>query len=233
MSAAITPSWGGSRLWPLAAVVVAALLRAAALQMGSGHLADDRDDYLLVARHYAAEGFLTPFVGIPSSFRPPLFPLVFAAILKAGGGSLVLGLVQLVLGTATVALTWRIGQRLGLGSLAAIAAGLVAVDPLLIEYTTFPMTETLFTFLVTLLVWVSIPKSAPDAGLSTVRAAVAGALFGACALCRPTIWPAAGLVEAWLLCRPRTDGARQSDRAKCRGCSWRRGQSFLRGCCAT
>ena len=220
MSAAITPSWGGSRLWPLAAVVVAALLRAAALQMGSGHLADDRDDYLLVARHYAAEGFLTPFVGIPSSFRPPLFPLVVAAILKAGGGSLVLGLVQLVLGTATVALTWRIGQRLGLGSLAAIAAGLVAVDPLLIEYTTFPMTETLFTFLVTLLVWVSIPKS--RAGRRPVNCKSGGRG-------RP-LWSvrpvSADDLARGRSCRsvvvvPTEDGtrARQSDRAKCRGCA--------------
>ena len=94
--------------------MVAAILRAAALAWGSAHLADDRDDYLLVARQYADDGFWTPFVGIPNSFRPPLYPLVVAAILKAGGGSAALGLLQLALGTATVALTWHIGRRLGL-----------------------------------------------------------------------------------------------------------------------
>jgi hypothetical protein len=202
-------------------IVLGAILRAAALGVGSGHLAEDRDDYLAVAKQYVARGFWLRFEGIPNSFRPPLYPLVLAAILKAGGGSAALGLLQLTLGMATVALTCHIGQKLGLGSLSAIAGGLVALDPLLIEYTTFPMTETLFTFLVVLLVAVATPESDGRTGQAAesssvanqkgsqgisrwptaFRAAVVGAVFGACALCRPTIWPVAGLAALWLLQR--------------------------------
>ncbi len=213
MSALLARHPGASRLLPILAIVVAAMLRAAALGVGSGNLADDRDDYLVVARHYADEGFWTPFVGIPNSFRPPLYPLVIAAILKAGGGSVALGLLQLALGTATVALTWHLGQRLGLGLMSTVAAALVALDPLLIEYTTFPMTETLFTFLVALLVTVATPNrsKAVERWQTTLRAAGIGAVFGACALCRPTIWPVAGLAAAWLLWRSRRTHGRIRD----------------------
>src|ERR1700684_2102404 len=120
-----------SGVWPIVVIVIAVIVRALALRMGSAHLTEDRDDYLLVAQHYVENGFWTAFKGIPNSFRPPLYPLVVAAILSVGGGSTALGVLQLVLGTATVALTWRIGHRLGLGAYAVIAAGLVALDPLL------------------------------------------------------------------------------------------------------
>jgi Dolichyl-phosphate-mannose-protein mannosyltransferase len=200
-----------SGVWPIVVIVIAVIVRALALRMGSAHLTEDRDDYLLVAQHYVENGFWTAFKGIPNSFRPPLYPLVVAAILSVGGGSTALGVLQLVLGTATVALTCRIGRRLGLGAYAVIAAGLVALDPLLIEYTTFPMTETLFTFLVTLLVAIATPSVVDvDPPARLWRTAAVGAVFGACALCRPTIWPVAGLVGLWILWRSRKRGTRAS-----------------------
>lgn len=210
MSTALARRTVASRLLPILVIVLAALLRAVALKMGSGHLADDRDDYLLVARQYADAGFWTPFKRIPNSFRPPLYPLSVAAIVKAGGGPAALGLLQLALGTATVALTWELGRRLGLGLLSAVAAALVALDPLLIEYTTYPMTETLFTFLVILLVTVATPKryEGPSQGRSMFNVAAVGALFGACVLCRPTIWPVAGLAAACFLWRVWRSGER-------------------------
>ncbi len=180
-SASIARKPSTSQLWLIVVSVLAVVLRAAALRIGTAHLADDRDDYLLVAQQYVENGFWTPFKGIPNSFRPPLYPLVVAAILDAGGGSTALGILQLVLGAATVALTWTIGRRLGLGGFSVVAAGFVALDPLLIEYTTFPMTETLFTFLVTLLVVISTPKNREVASLpgNAFRAAVLGIVFGA------------------------------------------------------
>jgi hypothetical protein len=185
-------------------IVAAALMRIAAVVVWSGHLADDRDDYWTVARSYLEHGFWTPFTRFPNSFRPPLLPLLLAALIKLGGGSVALGVLQIALGTATVALTLVAGRRLGLGRWSFAAALLVACDPLLIVYTTFPMTETLFTFLVIALVVASLPREtslsvASGASLlsSVGRAAVIGLLFGACALCRPTIWPTALLVALW------------------------------------
>ncbi len=186
-------------------IFVAALLRIAAVVAWSGHLTDDRDDYWTVARSYVEHGFWEPFTRFPNSFRPPLLPLLLAALIKLGGGSIVLGALQIVLGTATVALTMIAGRRLGLGRWSLAAALLVACDPLLIAYTTFPMTETLFTFLVIALVVATLPRAGSPSvengagnASSVARAAVVGLLFGACALCRPTIWPTALLVGLWL-----------------------------------
>jgi hypothetical protein len=181
-------------------IFVAAALRGLALVEWSGHLTDDRDDYLVVARQYLAHGFWTPFDGVPSSFRPPLYPLLVAALEQCGGGPRALALLQLVLGTATVALTLRIGKKLNLGGLSLIAGTLVAFDPLLIQYTTFPMTETLFTFLLTLLVNAAVKPLDGGTDIRSwplVRSAIGGILLGACALCRPTIWAAAALFAAW------------------------------------
>jgi hypothetical protein len=212
MSVPLARNAGASRLLPILVIVIAVMLRAVALGLGSGHLAEDRDDYLVVAERYADQGFWSPFKGIPNSFRPPLYPLVVAALLKVGGGSASLGLLQLILGTATVALTCHIGQRLGLGTLSFVAGGLVALDPLLIEYTTFPMTETLFTFLVAIFVAVAMPRRSEAVGRrpAILRAAAVGAVFGACALCRPTIWPVAGLATVWSLWRSCRSGVRVS-----------------------
>ena len=65
------------------------------------------------------------------------------------------------------------------------------------------MTETLFTFLVTLFIALATPKKREGAAprFSTARVAALGAVFGASALCRPTIWPVAGLVAIWLAVR--------------------------------
>jgi hypothetical protein len=193
------------KLLPLVLIGFAALVRIAAVAVWSRHLADDRDDYWTVARSYVEHGFWAPFVQFPNSFRPPLLPLGLAAILECGGGIVALGAVQVVLGAATVALTLHAGKRLGLGRLSLVAAALVACDPLLIAYTTFPMTETLFTFLVIALVAVATPRVQPVADSNprgiVIRALVVGILFGACALCRPTIWPTVLLVAAWCLWR--------------------------------
>jgi hypothetical protein len=197
------PSRGSrmSRLAPLLLIAFAAIVRIAAVAWWSGHLADDRDDYWTVARGYLEYGFWAPFARFPNSFRPPLLPLVLTGLLKLGWGTIALGVLQVILGSATVALTLTAGKRFGLGWLSLVAAGLVACDPLLIAYTTFPMTETLFTFLVIALVTVCLPKppsvGSPQSWSPLIgRAAVAGLLFGACALCRPTIWPTAGLAAA-------------------------------------
>lgn len=203
---ATDPSRGSrlSRLAPLLLIAFAAIVRIAAVACWSTHLADDRDDYWTVARSYLEHGFWTPFTRFPNSFRPPLLPLILAGLLKLGWGTIALGVLQVILGTASVALTLAAGKRLGLGRLSLVAGVLVACDPLLIAYTTFPMTETLFTFLVIALVALSIPNSHSVAGPQRFarfagKAAVVGMLFGACALCRPTIWPTALLAAVWIL----------------------------------
>jgi hypothetical protein len=93
-------------------------------------------------------------------------------------------------------LTFALARRLELPEWCAVAAGLlVAVDPLLLLYTTLPMTETVCTFLVTALLAVGMGTGRDRR--RCVSAAGAGVLFGLAALCRPTVWAYGGALGVW------------------------------------
>ena len=190
-------------------LTAAAGIRLAALVVERDHLSRDIDAYRKLAEGLAdGRGYSVPGGTRPTAFRPPLYPLLLAAVFRFGGGNVAIGLVHLVLSTATVVLTYCVGQRLGLGRGSLIAAALVAVDPLLVQYTTVPMTETLFTFLVALLLFLLVRRDdAPNEGIPTSIATgdwgprsyrlFVGVVFALGALCRPAIWAFGGLVVGW------------------------------------
>ncbi len=182
-------------LWLAGVLVAGIVLRIAACVVLSGNLSDDRDIYLALADGLAeGRGYSVPGSTEPTAFRPPLYPLVLALPgLRSPAG--VAGL-NIVLGIAAVLLTHSLARALGLpASRAVIAAALVAVDPLLINYATQPMTEVLCACLLTgLLFAISFP---PDSSIGWTRPAVIGVLFGLAALCRPTVWACGALIAGW------------------------------------
>ncbi|HLQ46406.1 MAG TPA: glycosyltransferase family 39 protein, partial [Planctomycetaceae bacterium] len=170
--------------WLALMLIVASLLRLGLVCWKPDSLAEDRDLYWGIARRLAAgDGFVHPEWGHATAYRPPLYPLMLAGIVVVGGGWKTLAVVQIALDTATVWLTWLLGRRLGLERWAFLAAGFVAVNPLLLHATSLAMTETLCTFLVILCL---------RAFLSEGRWAC-GLLLGLAALCRPTLWAFASL----------------------------------------
>lgn len=176
-------------------LLLACLLRIFAVLLRFENLYVDRDAYLAIAEHLlAGDGFCST-IDQPTAFRPPLYPLLAAACLRVGGFA-ALGIVQVILGTATVWLTWRLAYLCRLSwRVGAVATFLVAVDPLLIEYTTQAMTETLSTFLITLLLWGTL-RGSP----SVMKSIAVGAIFGLAALCRPSIWAFGGLASViWMI----------------------------------
>ncbi len=199
MTAQSTP---GTRIWTAAIVVVACLLRAGAFLVWPENLRDDRDAYLALA-HQVAEGrgYSNPATGLPTAFRPPLYPLMLAGMLRMDG-SAAIGIAQVVAGLATVWLTMQLGQRMKLGGGIYIAGALVAADPLLIQHTTLPMTETLCALLVALLIWSlgSNDSETTSAIRTPSRQLLVGGLFGMCVLARPTFW-AFGVLAAliWMI----------------------------------
>jgi hypothetical protein len=173
----------------LTLLLIAFVLRCAVVVVRRDNLSIDRDAYLAIAENLVAGNGFCSVVGQPTAFRPPLYPLLLAACLSLGG-TIAIAVVQIGLGTATVGLTWRLARNAGLARKIAFVAGLlVAVDPLLLELTSQPMTETLFAFLTTALLC-SLTR---PTGLKIERPIVSGVLFGLAALCRPSIWAFGGL----------------------------------------
>lgn len=176
-------------------LLVGVQLRIVAVVLRFENLQVDTDAYLAIAQNLLDGYGYCSVPGQPTAFRPPLYPLMLSACLACGGFAAI-GIAQVLLGTATIWLTWLIGLRCLLSQRTSlVAAALVAVDPLLIHYTTQSMTETLFTFLVASLLFTTV--SAKD---TTIRqAVVSGTIFGLTALCRPSIWAFGGLAALiWL-----------------------------------
>lgn len=205
------------------------VLRAGLLVVRSEDLLIERDAYLSIARSLTdGHGYCTLGSTEPTAFRPPLFPIVIALLQNLVGLQVAVALVNLCAGTATVVLTWQLGRQLQLAHLAWLAAIFVAIDPLLLQYTTQPMTETLFTCLV-LAMLVVATKTWPagivaDPGNDNVTLGVVtthrpsrslmfavGVLFGLCAVCRPTIWIFGGLMALIWGCRVLAEFWKQRD----------------------
>ncbi|MEX0977606.1 MAG: glycosyltransferase family 39 protein [Pirellulales bacterium] len=134
----------------------------------------------------------SPFL---TAARPPLFPW----LLSLSADDDMCGWLHLMLGTLTVWATWHLGRiwKLPPGA-CLVAAGLVAVDPILLNFSAQPMTETLATFLAALAL-VALSRAAAVSSLAWP--ALCGLLFGLCILCRPVFLPwltGAAVVFPWL-----------------------------------
>lgn len=179
-------------------VLFGVLLRLVVLAPRYDQLNVDTDAYLAIAKCLMnGDGFCS-VAGQPTAFRPPLYPLLVAMCLSTLG-PLGIGLMQVACGGLTIWFTFQLARRLGLADwLAGVAAFVVAVDPLLLNYTTQAMTEVLMTALVSAYLW-----SISDPRRSAAQGALAGTLFGLCALCRPTLWAFGAfmlpvLISAWV-----------------------------------
>ena len=203
----------------LAVVCLAAFaLRAGVAWVERADFQRDPDAYLGIAAGLTrGEGYHMPGRTQPSAYRPPLYPLVLSLAIRSGAPTVAIALIHIAAGVLTVALTYRIGRTLGLGRLADGAALAVAVDPLLLQYTTQVMTETVFTFLVTLMLFLILRTGTHNAWASPIlnetreneatrhvassARFLLGVGFGLCALCRPTVWAFGMLAAVWWIYR--------------------------------
>lgn len=205
--------------WPLAALLLLACgVRLAVLWTFGAGLQEDRDAYLAIARQLAERGEFASSPGVPTAYRPPLYPLLLTPIWSPDRAP-ARGLLHLALSLATLLLLWRIGGMLELPFGARLGAVvLCAFDPVMLRYLAFPMTETLSAFLTTLLIermisWHDSPSR--RTGLT------AGIVFGLCVLCRPTFWVFGGLMCVWQAFRlgRQIVGGRSSDGANVKAVS--------------
>ena len=109
---------------------------------------DDAFRYDFAARALAnGEGYVH-LDGSPTAFWPPGYPLLLATAYRFFGEQVVVAqFMNVVLGTATVGLTYLIGRRTLGPTPAVVGASIVAFFPSLIFFTGVTLSEVTFTFL--------------------------------------------------------------------------------------
>jgi 4-amino-4-deoxy-L-arabinose transferase-like glycosyltransferase len=192
MSKPVSTSAHLRRRLPLSLLLIlAALLRIAAIGLQWSELSRDPDGYRRIAQNLLQQGVYSsssdpndqPFT--PTAFRPPLYPLSLTVIGSRGVVTpLGVALLHVTFGVFTVMFTYRLARAWRLESWSYLAAVLVAVDPILLNQASQVMTETLATLLAVLTLLAFTKWS--DSDLSVGPAVCAGFLLGLASLCRPT-----------------------------------------------
>lgn len=145
--------------WPelWAILLFAVAVRSLAIALSWPSLSEDTDAYARLAQNLSRTGTFG-FESLagevsPTAFRPPLYPWMLSWLVQEDGqlSLIAVAVLHVVLGTATIALTYSIARQLFMRG-AWLAAVAVAVDPLLIRASQLVMTETLAAFLA-MLVW--------------------------------------------------------------------------------
>ncbi len=175
-------------------ILAGLLLRLLLIVIRFDEFADDRDAYLGIANNLLqGAGFSTLGTDHPTAFRPPLYPLLLA-FFTGIFGTIGIAILHLIVGGVTIWATVKLGERLGLKNGALLAGLLVAIDPILLRYTTLPMTEVIFAVLTTMLLWL---WSRADQRPSWNTYLLTGFAFGIASLCRPSLLPM--LPVLWIL----------------------------------
>jgi 4-amino-4-deoxy-L-arabinose transferase-like glycosyltransferase len=99
--------------------------------------------------------------GRPTAYRTPGYPLFISGVyLLFGESDRALRLVQALLDVGACALLYLLGRRLRSGPVGLVAAGIFALFPSQVLYTSEIMSETVFTFLLLLVAWLATSASA-------------------------------------------------------------------------
>lgn len=202
----------------LLVLLVCVVVRTGVLVTRENAFAADLDAYSAIASTIAQHGVfgLTSAEGVPRAiaFRPPLYPWLLSWTITDGQLSFLgIGSIHVCLALVTVVcvfdLTRRVISRLtGDRSrrcrwIAAFAAGLVTIDPLLLNQSSEVMTETLATAISTVVIycWYRWYDSVRSVSQSTRIGFGVGLCLAVAYLCRPTflVWAALlALTTLWL-----------------------------------
>ncbi len=179
--------------------LTAFLVRFGAVNFMAGPPNDDPDGYIALAENLRTYGVFGE-EKTPTAYRPPLYPALLRAVYaftpsspdKADSPPFYLlsrqsatGLLNWILGVATVLIVYRLALILAFPRKWAFAAALlVAVDPILLAQSRTAMTETLAAFLAVLIVWTLTLAMMPRQKNWFAFAGI-GLLAGLSVLCRP------------------------------------------------
>ena len=170
--------------WLLAGIILIGLaLRGVMFAVSVAHpertLQPDSQSYLAPALKLLSNGAYPA----DSAYRTPLYPFLIALVYALGGqNSLLVILVQVLLGTLVVFLTYALGVRILPKPTALIGTLLISIDLGSITNVFYILTETLFTFLLmaAILAWVEAIQQD-----KTTWLVISSTLMGLSVLCRP------------------------------------------------
>jgi 4-amino-4-deoxy-L-arabinose transferase-like glycosyltransferase len=146
---------------------------------------------------------------LPDALRAPGYPAFLVPFVESPATGFMLwriNLVQALLDSITVLLALSIFRRIMAEGWALAAGFLTAISPHLISASTYLLTETLFTFLMMLSLWLVVKMARNN---SKTLAISAGLVIGAAALTKPTLqFFIVPLVGMLLVTRGETNNAR-------------------------
>ncbi len=138
-------------------------------------ISDDRDFVALGYSIASGQGFILE--GRPSAYRLPAYPVLLAASFKVFGDSLLPAqLLQMLCDLGSCILLYFIGRRLFSESAGLVASGVFLLFPMQILYVPLLMSETVYTFLLLLIVWLIVSTEVSE--LSLMRLVLLGILIG-------------------------------------------------------
>lgn len=151
------------------------------------------DGYYELAKNVmAGEGFSRDVEPrLPDSVRTPLYPFFIIALFSLFGAYKAVFAAQILLGAGTVVLSWLLAKEF-LSRRGALAVGiLMAIEPLSAYLTGIMLTETLFTFLFLLSLWLFVRFLLER---TLVILFISSLLLGISMLVKPTVQYLPGLI---------------------------------------
>ena len=198
-------------------------VRLAVILADGERLHSDPDAYVRLGTMLAeGKGFVAADGVQPTAFRPVLYPLLLAGPLSLGiSPASTVVFWNLLAGFVLVLAGIQLAGEIGLSRRGKLIAGfLAAIDPLMIRYTTEPMTENvcaaMFTASLVYLLRFIRNTGLMDSPSNVGIAAVSGVLLGLTALCRPVILVSCVVLTftmtilQWKSCRDRVRVASRS-----------------------
>jgi 4-amino-4-deoxy-L-arabinose transferase-like glycosyltransferase len=139
-------------------VVAAAILRVGTVALFNPPLISDDKDYDAIARSLAhGDGFRLD--GYPTAYRLPAYPLLLAASYAVFGDSKTpIRMLQAIADVISCLLLFSIGKKMFSEKVGLLAAAILALFPIQVLYISHLMTETIFTTILLLIVWVVVVK---------------------------------------------------------------------------
>ena len=179
-------------------VFLAILIRGPVLYFANQSLAQDPDAYQAIAStlHFQKVFGLTTTDGetIPTAFRPPLYPFLLSYFVTSNGSPDIrlIGLLHLIASVLTGIFIQGATKAILKGhtnlrraeQVSLLAATLVILDPILVQQSTFAMTETIAALLTSMVFWLSTKRQSDDWSWKT--SCGLGIAFSLAYLCRPT-----------------------------------------------